>query len=550
MSKKSNHEKAKSLVLPGIDVEGALTRLKVKAETYKTSLLAFVKSYSNFIMEIRGAINREDLDETRRLLHLLKGAAGNIGAKGVELAAKMLGTAVKEEKDDLDQLVANLEFHLNSVLESIQDMEKEKIYKAKIKSKKSIPVIERMVSKLAALLKEYNFDALDIFWDIAPHIAYRDVRNDVKQMQEQMSEFDFNGALDTLKRIAGTTGITILDQELKDKDKKIVLIVDDEPTTILTLPEILRREYIVFIATNGKDALEIAGKEKNLPDIILLDVMMPGMSGYEVCKQLKNNPKTKNIPVIFVTVLDEPKLEEHGLVMGAVDYISKPFNLDIVMARVKTHLELKDHRDHLEQLVKKRTKEIEDTQKEIIFTLSEVMENRSEETAKHVQRVSNCMYLLALKKGLGLDTAELLKDASPMHDIGKIGIPDEILNKRRRLTEAEFKTMKTHTTQGHNILRRSKRNILRTAAIIAYQHHERLDGKGYPQGLKGEDIHIYGRIAAIADAFDAMTNKRCYQKAKTIAQVIEEFKKEKGKQFDPELTDLVLKNIDEFYKIL
>ncbi len=341
-----------------------------------------------------------------------------------------------------------------------------------------------------------------------------------------------------------------------DKKNQTILVVDDDKGTRTLLANVLKK-YNVITAENGNRALECAGDENNMPDIILLDVIMPGMDGYEVCKQLKTNPKTRKIPVIFLTIADKPNLEVYGLGIGAVDYIKKPIYNEILMARVGTHLELKEHQNNLESLVEERTREVRalneeiiDTQKEIIFTLSEVMENRSEETARHVQRVSNWMYLLALKKGLGFEEAELLKVASPMHDIGKIGIPDEILNKRGRLNEDEGDTMKSHTTKGYNILKRSNRNIMITAAIIALQHHERWDGNGYPQGLKGEDIHIYGRIAAIADAFDAMTNKRVYQKAKTKVQVIEEFKKEKGKQFDPELTDLVLENIDEFYKIL
>jgi putative two-component system response regulator len=341
-----------------------------------------------------------------------------------------------------------------------------------------------------------------------------------------------------------------------NKKKQTILVVDDDKGTRTLLSNVLKK-YNVITAENGNRALEFAGDENNMPDLILLDVIMQGMDGYEVCKQLKTNPKTKKIPVIFLTIADKPNLEVYGLDIGAVDYIKKPIYNEILMARVGTHLELKEYQDNLEFLVEERTREVRalneeiiDTQKEIIFTLSEVMENRSEETAEHVQRVSNCIYLLALKKGLGFEEAELLKLSSPMHDIGKIGIPDEILNKRGRLTEDESDKMKSHTTIGYNILKRSNRNIMKTAAIIAYQHHERWDGKGYPQGLKGENIHLYGRIAAIADAFDAMTNKRVYQKAKTKVQIIEEFKKEKGKQFDPELTDLLIENIEEFYEIL
>jgi len=194
-------------------------------------------------------------------------------------------------------------------------------------------------------------------------------------------------------------------------------------------------------------------------------------------------------------------------------------------------------------------REIIDTQKEVIFTLGEIVETRSKETAHHVTRVAEACYLLALGYGMDEKTAERLRLASPMHDVGKIGIPESILHKPGKLTEEEFEIIKTHSETGYYILKHSKRKIMQTAAIVAWQHHEKWDGTGYPQGLSGEDIHIYGRIAAIADVYDALSHKRCYKEAWPAEQVIKLFKEESGRHFDPKLVDIFLMDIDRFYEI-
>jgi len=203
----------------------------------------------------------------------------------------------------------------------------------------------------------------------------------------------------------------------------------------------------------------------------------------------------------------------------------------------------------LEQLIKKLTREIVDTQKEIILTLGQVLETRSIEAAGHVKRVSEYMALLARLAGLEENEVMLMKSASPMHDIGKIGIPDAILNKPGKLTPEERIAIQEHSTLGYNLLKESKRKLLKTAAVIAYQHHENWNGSGYPQGLKETEIHIFGRIAAIADVFDALSHNRCYRKAWPQKNIERFFMDQKGKQFDPELTDLFLNNIHRFTEI-
>jgi putative two-component system response regulator len=339
--------------------------------------------------------------------------------------------------------------------------------------------------------------------------------------------------------------------------KKTVLIVDDESDSIELLAERLHKDYEILIANNGEKALELARRDSYAPHLILLDINMPKMNGYEVCKRLKADDKTKGIPIIFVTILDEPEKEKKGFLLGAADYITKPFNIEIVKARVRTHLELKFYRDDLELQVAKRTEEVEslrreinESQKEIISTLGNVVETKSKETANHVERVSQYVYLLARLAGLDSEEATILKEAAPMHDVGKIGIPESILNKPGPLDPEERRIIKTHARVGYDILSKSQRRIFKAAAIVAHQHHERYDGKGYPGGLKGKEINIYGRIAAIVDVFDALATRRCYKPPWTSEEILEEFRTQKGKQFDPDLIDLFLNNAEKFQDIL
>jgi response regulator RpfG family c-di-GMP phosphodiesterase len=211
--------------------------------------------------------------------------------------------------------------------------------------------------------------------------------------------------------------------------------------------------------------------------------------------------------------------------------------------------ELEMYKQNLEEKLQESVKEIVETQKEIIYTVGNIGEKRSQETGLHVRRVAHYSYLLAKLYGLSKKEAELILFASPMHDIGKIGIPDSVLNKPGPLDEKEWEIIKEHSMLGYEMLKFSKRELLQAAAIIAYEHHERYDGKGYPQGLKGEEIHIFGRISAIADVYDALGNDRVYKAKWELEQIIELFKEERGKQFDPQLIDLFLDNIDEFEKM-
>ncbi|MGC9194739.1 MAG: HD-GYP domain-containing protein [Syntrophobacteraceae bacterium] len=324
-----------------------------------------------------------------------------------------------------------------------------------------------------------------------------------------------------------------------------ILIVDDTKTNVDLLVSLLGSSYRLSVALDGNSAL-IQARENN-PDLILLDVIMPIMDGFEVCKILKSDPLTSSIPVIFITALDDTESITKGFNLGAVDYIIKPFRVPELRARVYTHLSLRhamlayaNQNRILDSRVKERTKELRDTQLEIIYRLSRAAEYRDNETGLHIKRLSHLCRILASASGCNEETAELIFNASPMHDIGKIGIPDSILLKPGPLDAEEWKIMKTHTTIGAEILSGHESLLIKMGGLIALTHHEKWDGSGYPQGLAQLDIPLAGRIVAICDVFDALTSKRPYKDAWTPKDAFDEISKGRGACFDPKLVDCFL----------
>lgn len=312
-----------------------------------------------------------------------------------------------------------------------------------------------------------------------------------------------------------------------------ILVVDDNPDNIDVLTGILRPFYKVKASISGKVALKIASKQK--PDLILLDIMMPEMDGYEVCQALKESPITRDIPVIFVTAKTEVEDEKHGFELGAVDYITKPVSMPLVLARIKTHLALYDQQRELTRQVAERTAQIETTRAEIIKRLGRAAEYKDNETGMHVIRMSYYSRFLAEEIGADPEWVELLFNAAPMHDIGKIGIPDRVLLKPGKLDEEEWKIMQKHVDYGADILGNHDSPLLSLAREVALGHHEKWNGKGYPAGLSGEDIPLSARIVAIADVFDALTSERPYKKAWPMDKVISLLEEEAGQHFDPSL---------------
>ena len=330
--------------------------------------------------------------------------------------------------------------------------------------------------------------------------------------------------------------------------KQIILVVDDVPENIEILDGILRSQYTVKAALSGEKALKIA-MQIDAPDLILLDIMMPDMDGYEVCKQLKAQICTRNIPVIFVTAMGEIENEARGFELGAVDYIIKPVSPAIVRARVRTHLALYDQNRVLEQKVKERTSELHATRLEIIRRLGRAAEYKDNETGLHVIRMSHYCRLIAQNSGMKEDDVELLFNAAPMHDVGKIGIPDHILRKPGKLDPEEWEIMKQHAEIGTRIIGQHSSELLETARILALTHHEKWNGTGYPRQLRGEQIPITGRIVAIADVFDALTSVRPYKAAWPVEKAVALIKNERGEHFDPNVVDCFLNVLSEILKI-
>ncbi len=335
-----------------------------------------------------------------------------------------------------------------------------------------------------------------------------------------------------------------------------VLIVDDTEANIDVLVGMLEDVYDLRVAMDGPSALEAIAEE--LPDMILLDVMMPGMDGYEVCRRLKASPVTRDIPVFFLTARTGESDEAMGLALGAVDYIAKPFSPELVKSRVNNQLELKRYRNHLEELVRERTKELADTQDVAIYCLASLTETRDPETGGHILRTQR--YVRALSERLKTHpsysdflkngTIELLYKSAPLHDIGKVGVPDVILKKPGKLTPEEFEEMKKHTVYGMQALLVAEKKLgansfMRLAAEIAYTHHEKWDGTGYPRGLRGEEIPISGRIMALADVYDALISRRVYKQPFPHEAAFSALAEGRGRTFDPEMTDCFLAMEDE-----
>ena len=318
-----------------------------------------------------------------------------------------------------------------------------------------------------------------------------------------------------------------------------ILVVDDTPTNIDVLRGILREDYKVKVATSGQKALEIASAPPP-PDLILLDIMMPGLDGYDVCRRLKQQALTKDVPVIFVTAMDETGDEAEGFAAGGVDYITKPVSAPIVRARVRSHLNLFDQARHLSQLVDDRTRELEQSRLDIINKLGRAAEYKDDITGLHVVRMAHYTREIARQYGMDDRTADVLFKSAPMHDIGKLGIPDRILQKPGRLDAEELARMQTHPDIGASIIGDNDHVLLATACEVALTHHEKWDGTGYPRGLAGVAIPVSGRITAVADVFDALTSERPYKRAWPTEQAVDLIRKESGNHFDPELVECFL----------
>ncbi|OHD61628.1 MAG: hypothetical protein A2014_07735 [Spirochaetes bacterium GWF1_49_6] len=343
-----------------------------------------------------------------------------------------------------------------------------------------------------------------------------------------------------------------------EERKARVLIVDDTPINIKVLSDALKDDYKISVAQSGKKALELV-HNPDQPDIILLDVMMPEMDGYEVCRRLKSDPATVKIPVIFVTAMSEEHDEELGFEVGAVDYITKPFSIPLARQRIGLHIELKRYRDSLEELVNEQTVIIkkerdnavmlrDKAEKQLegfLMVLATAIESKDPYTGRHVERVALFARDLGARYGIVDKELKELYLGAIVHDVGKIGVRESVLNKQGKLDPEEFEHIKMHPVYGRNIL--SKLEDIEVAYVIAYHHQERYDGKGYPDGLSGEQIPLVARIVTVADYWDAITSDRPYRPAMPIEKALQIMRDERGKAFDPELLDLFLEDEDKIY---
>jgi len=345
-------------------------------------------------------------------------------------------------------------------------------------------------------------------------------------------------------------------------EKISILAVDDEPFN-LDLIEAAFDEYDNISIINAQDGREaLAYLDSMQFDVVLLDISMPEMDGLEVLKIIRDNQKLKQLPVLMVTANAEK--EQEAILLGASDFIAKPYDIEILCARTFNyaklnffHKQVLNQQNILEVQVAERTAELETalemakkTEYEISIRLGRASEFRDLETGGHIKRMSHYSKLLAQLYGLGEEECELILYAAPLHDIGKVGIPDSILLKPGRFEGNEFDIMKQHAALGAKMLEGAEQfPVLKAGHIIALEHHEKWDGSGYPNAIKGKEIHLYARIVAIADVFDALSSKRCYKEAMPLDKVLAIMKADAGTHFDPELTKLFLDNLDKFLEI-
>lgn len=351
--------------------------------------------------------------------------------------------------------------------------------------------------------------------------------------------------------------------------KARILVVDDTPANLALISGLLSEKYKLSIASNGEKALRLALSNPP-PDLILLDVMMPVMDGYEVCRRLKADPQTEGIPVIFLTASGRVEDERLGFELGAADYITKPINPSILQARVAGQLALKayadtlrDKADFFEREVEKRTAELAAIQDVTILVMASLAETRDSETGNHIRRTQ--FYVKALAEALkdhrrfaatlSDHYIALLYKSAPLHDIGKVGIPDRILLKPGRFTAEEFEIMKTHTTLGRDAIDRAEKilgirvEFLSIAKEIAYGHQEKWDGSGYPQGIRGDDIPVSARLMALADVYDALISRRVYKEGMPHEQAVQIIEQGRGTHFDPDMVDAFLVIQQQFHEI-
>ena len=481
-------------------------------------------------------------------VHALKSMARMIGA--LELSEQfyqmeMLGNAGETE------LIKKRTPDILSLYRSYKEVLKDHIKSgAEEKTIVSYEQVEKTLMRLHDAMDSFDLDEAD---EAMKELESYDLPNDIKAMVEKLGVLVTDVAMEDVMALTDEickklTAESSVDENTEESDHSKVMLIDDDPINAKAVTAMLKYEFEVVAVSSGKQAFEVLSKEK--PDLILLDVYMPEMDGHEVIKELKKNPEYVDIPVVFLTSDVEENTEIQGFSEGAIDFLRKPFRKDVAIQRIRRILELSYLQKNLQQEVEKQTlvaenrrESVERLSWQMVQALANTIDAKDSYTNGHSTRVAQYSVMLAEKMGYTGEKLEQLQYAAMLHDIGKIGVPREIINKPSKLTDEEYAIIKTHPAIGENILKEVSE--IPDIAIGARWHHERYDGKGYPDGMKGEDIPKLARIIGVADAYDAMTSKRSYRDVLPQEVVIGELEKGKSTQFDPEIADLMIELIKE-----
>lgn len=335
-----------------------------------------------------------------------------------------------------------------------------------------------------------------------------------------------------------------------EKEGPVVLAVDDSPDILALIRKALAGEYHVLTAADAGSALEHAAGTPR-PDLILLDIEMPGASGFDVCRVLKSEGNTADIPVVFLTARHDPAAQVEGLELGAVDYVTKPISAAVLRARVRNHIALAHRQLELERLVRERTRQVEENRLQIIRRLSRAMEfHESAAVGNRVVRLAQYARILSEAAGAKREIAEVMMTAAPLHDIGKLAIPGELLRKSGKLSAPDWERVRRHPKLGADIIGQHDDPLLKVARQMALCHHERWDGKGYPDGLKGPDIPWPGRLMAIVDSFESMTTTQFYREPLNVLEAAAEIQEGSGTRFDPKLVEAFKRALPQMRKVL
>lgn len=517
-------------------------------ELFYDLLNDFYKLIDTKSEKVENCLNEGLIREYTIEVHALKSMARMIGA--LELSEQfyqmeMLGNAGETE------LIKKRTPDILSLYRSYKEVLKDHIKSgAEEKTIVSYEQVEKTLMRLHDAMDSFDLDEAD---EAMKELESYDLPNDIKAMVEKLGVLVTDVAMEDVMALTDEickklTAESSVDENTEESDHSKVMLIDDDPINAKAVTAMLKYEFEVVAVSSGKQAFEVLSKEK--PDLILLDVYMPEMDGHEVIKELKKNPEYVDIPVVFLTSDVEENTEIQGFSEGAIDFLRKPFRKDVAIQRIRRILELSYLQKNLQQEVEKQTlvaenrrESVERLSWQMVQALASTIDAKDSYTNGHSTRVAQYSVMLAKKMGYTGEKLEQLQYAAMLHDIGKIGVPREIINKPSKLTDEEYAIIKTHPAIGENILKEVSE--IPDIAIGARWHHERYDGKGYPDGMKGEDIPKLARIIGVADAYDAMTSKRSYRDVLPQEVVIGELEKGKSTQFDPEIADLMIELIKE-----